>query len=299
MPEQLSLSAYLERHYLPARIALSEEYTTQLRRLVRDFGDRILSDLTEQHIAEYLSIRAQSKSASTVNRDGRYLRMLWMCAYDEGLVERPPRRIRRLPERVPTPTAWTSEEVGRLLLEAGTLDGYICCVPASLWWGSLFATTYWTGCRIGALRTARKADWDSPRSALLIRNQKNGHEQLYILPGSCAKRLDELAVFCKREDGLLWPWPYAKQTLFTRARRIIEASGIRCPKSRLQLFHRLRRTNLSYCAKADPVVAQRQADHASYETTRRHYIDPTICGGRSAADVLPEPVCATRLTVIG
>jgi len=200
---------------------------------------------------------------------------------------------------VPTPTACTSDEVSRLLLEAQTLQGRVFGVPASIWWSSLFATAYWTGCRIGALRQAKVSDYDATRSTLTIRRQKNGHEQLYILPASCAKRLDKLASYAKHNAAPLWPWRFARQTLFTHARRIVEASGIRCPKSHLQLFHRLRRTNLTYCAKADPVVAQRQADHASYETTRKHYIDPTICSGRSAADVLPEPVCVTRLTVIG
>ena len=73
-------------------------------------------------------------------------------------------------------------------------------------------------------------------------------------------------------------------------RSIVEAAGIPPPKGHNQLFHRLRRTTLSLCAAIDPAVAQGQAGHADYATTLKHYIDPRIAGGRSAADVLPEPI---------
>jgi hypothetical protein len=40
--------------------------------------------------------------------------------------------------------------------------------------------------------------------------------------------------------------------------------------------------------------SQRQAGHADYATTLKHYIDPRIARGRSAADVLPEPVITMK-----
>jgi integrase len=73
-------------------------------------------------------------------------------------------------------------------------------------------------------------------------------------------------------------------------RRIVETAGLPCPRTGRQLFHRLRRTTLSLCAAVDPAIAQRQAGHADYATTLRHYIDPRVSRGRSAADVLPEPI---------
>jgi integrase len=77
-------------------------------------------------------------------------------------------------------------------------------------------------------------------------------------------------------------------------REIVAEAGIRQPAGGRQLFHRLRRTTLSLCAAVDPSVAQRQAGHANYATTLKHYIDPRIARGRSAADVLPEPIIVTN-----
>jgi len=65
-------------------------------------------------------------------------------------------------------------------------------------------------------------------------------------------------------------------------------SGIALSRRKFGLFHRLRRTTLSYCWSVDPAMAQRQAGHASAETTKQHYVDPRICAqGLCAADILP------------
>jgi len=87
----------------------------------------------------------------------------------------------------------------------------------------------------------------------------------------------------------LFVWPCCRRHLFAIFRRIIEAAGVRySPRHSLGLFHRLRRTALTYCWAVDPAVAQRQGGHSSAEITRKHYVDPRIAAdGICAADILP------------
>jgi hypothetical protein len=52
----------------------------------------------------------------------------------------------------------------------------------------------------------------------------------------------------------------------------------------------------------DPGVAQRTAGHKDYATTLKHYVDPRLLSGRTAVDVLPDPLNKTttpRLHLFG
>jgi len=301
----MNLTEYLETSYLVDRVSVSAEYTSQLRQTVRQFAAFLgrppaWGHFDERDIARYMAHRqAAGRAPSTINREARYLLAIWRSAWDEALVARPPRRIRKIPEPRAVPEAWTVEEVGRLLAHAASLGGLVGCVPRGLWWESLLLAEYWTGCRIGALLRVAVEDYTPKARSLLIRRQKNGHQQRYAIPETAAARLDPLVAFSESPADPLWPWPHCRRYLFSEARKIFETAGIRCPKRPLQLFHRLRRTNLSYCAAIDPAIAQRQADHSSYALTQRHYIDPLIARTKTAADVLPDPTPGPILRVIG
>jgi integrase len=149
---------------------------------------------------------------------------------------------------------------------AANEPGHVGGIAAGDWWLSLLLAVYWSACRIGALLRTPSASYDA-RGTLLVRNQKNHKAQLYQLPASCCEVIDAT------DPGsrvLLWPWPWHRNQVWIRMRRICEASGIRSPRGDRQLFHRLRRTTLSLCAAVDPAIAQRQAGHRDYATTQKH-----------------------------
>jgi len=298
-----TLSEYYDLHYLPQRISVSPVYAANVRAVVRRFsaltGPLPLASITESHLATYARKRLDAGRANvTINREVRYLRMLLQAAFDDGLIERPPRRIKKLTEPKPRPEAWTVAEVERLLATASGLTGHVGPAPRWLWWLSLFLVAYWTGCRIWALLGAKRADYDGCR--LTVRKQKNGSDQTYRLPECCTQYLDMLLAELSDDQERIWHWPGCRRWFFASARKIVESSGVRCPNGHGQLFARMRRTNLSYCAAADPAIAQRQADHASFAITMKHYIDPEITGEKTAADVLPQPrLPGPKLRIIG
>jgi integrase len=292
-----TLAEFLEDVFLPSRIEVSAQYAANLcaivRRLDAFLGCAVaLDELNETDLCRYLSAYKQSACAITVNNNRRSLLTLWRAAWDEGLTDRPPRmgRIRRLPEEYSPPEAWTAEECNLLFSAAAEWPGMVGNIPAGQWWLSLLFTVYWTGCRIGALIHVPTAAYKDGR--LLVRRQKNHRPQLYFLPASCCEAID-----ATRPAGreLLWPWPLHSTRLFATFRKIVEKAGVAHPPGGRQLFHRLRRTTLSLCAAVDPAIAQRQGGHADYATTLKSYIDPRISRGRTAADVLPEPIITPTL----
>jgi integrase len=293
---------FLEGVYIPSRIEISSEWIKRLRSSVRRYSaflgkDPLLDELNEADLCRYLTALRRSQGAVTVNHERQLHLTLWSNAYDQGLCERPPRLklVRRVPEEVDPPEAWTAEECSQLFSVAAEWPGWVDEVPAGRWWLSLLLSVYWTSCRIGALLTTPTAAYTTGGSSnsggILVRKQKNHRPQWFPLPLSCCAAIDATRPTGREK---LWHWPQHPRTMWQRMREIVEAAGLPCPRTGRQLFHRLRRTTLSLCAAVDPAIAQRQAGHADYATTLRHYIDPRLSRGRSAADVLPEPVIHSR-----
>jgi len=193
------------------------------------------------------------------------------------------------PIRVPmaTPEAWTAGEVAAIVRTAARLPGQVGARPAAAWWQALVLCVYWTGARIGSVLAAAATDWDPAASILILRRTKNGRAAAHRLHPQAAGAVERI---CDPGAARLFVWPGSRWTLFRVFRRIVESAGVPCPRGeRFGLFHRLRRTTLSYCWAADPAIAQRQADHSTAALTRDRYVDPRIVGAAavSAADVLP------------
>jgi integrase len=287
-----TLTDFLTKVYLPSRIELSKNYADGLCSVVARFNAFMghpvgIKELKEADVCRFLVALRQSCSPRTVNDYRTSMLTLWKGAYDQAVADRPPRLglIRRLPVEHDPPEAWTADECNRLFSTAADWPGHVAEIPAGQWWLSLLLSVYWTSCRIGALLGTPTAAYKDGR--LLVCKQKNHRSQLYTLPASCCAAIDATNP-AGRE--LLWPWPHCRRFLWTAFRRIVKKAGIAQPAGNGQLFHRLRRTSLSLCAAIDPAIAMRQAGHASYSTTLRHYIDPRMASGRCAADVLPEPI---------
>ena len=290
------LSAYVQTAYLPSRIEVSTQYAKKLASVVGKFSVYLgrqasLADLTELQVCGYLSSYRKLWSARSTNNQRQVLLTLWQDAWDSRnfcqLLAEPPRpkRIRRLPEEVDPPEAWTAEEIRQLICQASLVSGTVCGIAAGDWWASLLLTIYWTSCRIGSMLETPSSAFKG--NGLLVRKQKNHRPQWFPLPATCCQRIEQTGPVARR---MIWPHPWHPRTVWTKMRQIVESAKLDCPRTGRQLFHRMRRTTLSLCAAVDPAIAQRQAGHADYNTTHRHYVDPRIARGLSAADILPDPL---------
>lgn len=160
---------------------------------------------------------------------------------------------------------------------------------AAEWWPAVILSAYWTGARIGSLMAASPKDWEPEAAILTLRKTKNGRTATYRLHRQAA---DAIGKIYRPDADRLFPWPHGRWTLFRAFRRIVNAAGAPCQDGQaFGLFHRVRRTTITYCWAADPAIAQRQADHSSAAITRRYYVDRKLIHdtAQSAIDVLPVP----------
>jgi len=289
----MRLHAFLQTMYLPSRVEVSRGYAENLHICAKKFSahlgrDAMLSDLTEQTICDYLSAYRKQWSARSTNNQRTSLVTFALAAWDYGLIPAPlrTRRIRKLKVHSEPPVAWTVDEMRQLLYTVMAAPGNVGDIPAGAWWKALVLTIYWTGCRVMAVLGAESRCY-RPGHGITIVAQKNKRPQWYPLPRSCMACIDALAPMMREH---VFPWPKYPKKIYEDFRKLVDASGLDAPKGRLNLFHKIRRTNISYCAAADPAIAQRQAGHADYRTTMSSYVDPTIAGFCSAADVLQDPL---------
>lgn len=285
-----TLQTFLDSTYLPSRVNIGArtayEYQIVLRHFTRFAGDVFLSDLTDDLICRFLRHRLETSSPATVNGNRAKLLALWRAAWRKRLVDELPRDIPKLREPQHVPRAWTVDEVSQLVAYSARMHGKVGVVLKRDWWTSLIRTTWETGQRIGALMQARQVDCDLDGQTLLVRaaSTKTGLGQVYLLS---IETINTIAPVLRPTEPLIWAWPHCRRWFYIHFRRIVEAAGLSAG-SHHDLFHKLRRSNLSYTALGGGIeLARQQAGHDHASTTLRHYIDPRIAQQRSARDVLP------------
>jgi len=288
----MTLSDFLRNIYVPSRPDLSASGIYQFEVTIRRFQDWTgrpvnIEELTDEMVCSFLAARQQAgSSAPTVNSNRSKLLSLWNCAWRKRLHHDQPRDVPRRREPQRTPSAWTKEEVARLVDYSFCLNGTVDGLQRRYWWPSLILVIWDTSARVGSIRQAAPKQCDLSEGWIHLRaeEQKQNADQLF--------RLQELTTRTIRHiydasRPLVWPWPYCRRQLWVHFRRLIEGAGLTAGKGK-DLFHKLRRSSLSYVAAHDLELARQQAGHSTSRLTLRHYVDPRIAQQRSAVDVLPK-----------
>jgi len=287
-----TLLGYCTEVYLPTRVGLKPSSAQQLR-LAAKLYNLPLTRLHERELAGALAEYCRSHSPATTNSKRRAILTLWDAAAGDGLCRKPDRRrVPKAREFRRLPPAWTVSEVERLVSHCRALPGMVAQIPRSRWWTSLVLAVWDSGERISATLSTATADCNLAERFMLVRaeNQKCGIDRLFWLSDATVA-----AIAGHYDTGrqLVWPWPHCRRYLFVQFRSIIGGAGLTAEKS-MGLFHKLRRSNISYTARNGGLdLARQQAGHSSASTTLRHYVDPRIAHERSAVDVLP-PLRADR-----
>lgn len=287
----MKLREFYETTYRPLRLigkshGTLRQYDYAMTHWERLAGDPPLSDVTDLSLAAVMSaLLARGDGACTVNKTRRHLLAVLRFAKKRKLLAEVP-DVEPLPEPKRIPRAWLLPEIEAILQAAGRLPGATCGLPTADWWKSLLLACYDSGGRVGAViaSSPKSLDWNDGTLRLLPENQKDNEEQLIRLH---PQTLDAIRRIAPIERPRIWPWPYRREALYRGFRRIIKAAGVEVGAGPCSLFHRLRRTNASYlkAGGGDPTA---QLGHSTPQVTAR-YLDPRICGGPQAVDVLPRP----------
>jgi len=281
----------LELVYVPAQLDLSPGTIEQFRVAIRLFDrwagkPQTLHGLSEEHVRNFLhDYYATGKSPATVNKKRSLLLSLWNHAYEEELLDRPP-RTRRIPqarECPPLPEAWTAQEVGRLLAAVGEV--YRGTFTAT-YLRALVLILYDTGARVSEVLRLQADDVDLQTGTLIFRATKIGTERLArIHPDTCfaCRALLSLERAPPGQPPFSSPWDRTwLRELFKRAAR---HAGLRVGRGNGGVFHKLRRTSGSL-VEANGGDGSRHLGN-SRRVFEKHYRDPRL--GGDLLDLLPRP----------
>jgi integrase len=256
---------------------------TAIRQIER-FEGRPLSvyDLDEDLLRRFLADFRATHSPATTNSRRRDLLALWQCAFDESVIDRPPRRkkVRRAKDRPRIPEAWTPEQVAAILKASQADVIPIGGLPAPAWWRSLILTLYDTGGRLGEVLAVESADLDVESRRVILRRTKTGRERFALIHQDTA---EAIRVIYDPSRLLVWPVHFTRAGLDRRFRRILARAGI--PYRPGVLFRTFRRTSGTLVEAAGGDGAKHLGN--TRQVFERHYKDPRFFG--SDLERLPRP----------
>ncbi|WP_182865034.1 tyrosine-type recombinase/integrase [Rhodopirellula sp. JC639] len=286
--QQMTLSAMLEDHYIPARLVGKSKNTIRLYRIcIRNFTkwlgrDPIVADMNTETIGKYLrhSLEHLELSPHTVEKEAAEFRSFWTFAAKRGwLPTFPEIPAISCPKRIPD--AWSDDQMVKLMGACESATGTIGRNKASHFWPALVSVIYDCGERISAVLSITHTDIDA-QGWLTVRGEyRKGktRDKRYKLRPVTVERIGKL----HKGDGLVFPLPYSQGYIYQLFGEILKAAGL--PNTRRDKFHKIRRTTASNFEAAGG-NATALLDHTDRRTTEA-YLDPRFIKSIQPADIVP------------
>lgn len=270
------LAQYLERHDYGVSPGHAKQLRTSIAAWAKVAGHPLtIADLRDETLNAYLDWLRGHRAPDTVRTRRGNLLILWHWAYQEGVIDLAPRRIRRLRPIPRQPIAWTLQEIRELIATAERLPGcfFGTVRRRASWWSSLIRAGYDTGLRLGDLLALRTSEV-GPLLAL-VQNKTGRPINLQLRPATLAAIDQTLA---DESRDLVWPLWGTQETFFGHVRALVREAAIR-PGT----FRWLRRSAATQLERLEPGRGTELLGHASRSTTETWYLD------RSQLTVPPLP----------
>ncbi|MBA7597163.1 Tyrosine recombinase XerD [subsurface metagenome] len=260
---------------------------TAARRLLKEFGPRWISEITQKDIEKFQGKRAQEVKSATCNRDFEPLRHLFTKAIEWGYIQtNPAQRVKQLKTPPGRIRYLSFEERDRLLVE---------CAP-NLMLFAVVAGALSTGMRRGELMRLKWEDVSFEMRTIYLRQTKNNTARAVPISNSLLtflhkfykKRVGEF-VFSKPDGKPYGDW---KRSFATACRR----AGVKDFR-----FHDLRHTFASYLVmnNVNIRVVQELMGHKDIKMTTRYMhlsqkdlfkaVNKTSKGKNCRLDLYPNP----------
>lgn len=225
-----------------------------------------LPEFTAKAINSYLRARQESLSPSSVANDRRVLLTLWRYAWEESLIDSPPRGVMRIKVPAKPVQAWTMAECLALVKGAekfsstrmrngANLGAFLKC------WVML---AYETGARYGDI-FAWKAD-NFRGTAVGWVTSKTGVPCTRILSHQALALVSQM--LDASPDGTVLGWVCCRRQSFKLMRALIESCGLPAGSGRW-----LRRSAATHVEMTQPGKAQWFLGHRTPGLAARHYLD--------------------------
>lgn len=213
-------------------------------------------------------LRVQNLSPETKRSRRRGMLTLLQYAFDEGILNEPLYRIKKIAVPKKSPVAWSMAQVQHLV---STIESMarpdICRVPAGLWWSSLVRAAWDTGLRLGDLLSLER-DWIQSDGILRIVQSKTQREHIVRLNQSTIQKIRMVQQLSG--SRLIWPMDFPRRKFFSEFKAIVKEAGL------TGTFRFIRRGAITQAELLEPGAGQRLAAHRDTRTTRTHYLDPQL-----------------------
>jgi len=250
------------------RITAGSEY--QLGRSVRLFAewlqrDALPTDLTDRTVSSWLRDLETTHAQRTVAGHRGNLLMVWRFAAGRSLCEYPG-KVRREPKPRPTPIAWTTEELHRVLAACDQLTRTSRHgVDLRVYFTAITRAAYETGLRRSDLWRLRRSQIRPDGRIVGLRQHKTGN------PITPQLQPETLALIDNLNGDPPLNWTGSDSVFYHWWAKIIRAANVRSGA-----LQQLRRTGATYIARdAGEDEATAYLGHTTTEM-RRHYIDRSI-----------------------
>lgn len=276
----VTLHDFFRRHY-ECRLDSTADNYRQAQFAVELFAgwlghDPQLTELNCENVSRFLSHYSKTVRPATVNAKRRYLLHLWRAAWEEDLLQEPPRakRIPRAKESAPVVECFTLDEMRKILATAETLRGRTETISSACYWVSIIRTAYETGGRIGSLLSVESSDVSISERWIVFRGdaEKCGRTHWHSLtPATC----EWIAKTRPERRRLVWPWHRTRRWLceFLKT-KILKPAGVRCGRGKGGLWHKFRRTAGTLC-EANGGDGSRLLGNTR-KVFEKHYLDGRI-----------------------
>jgi integrase len=247
----------------------------------------MVADLEDVAVSKFLRWRAANPcrgrvvSPHTVAKDRSQLLAIWNWACRKKLHPGEWPGLPRQKRVKRAPTAYTVDEMSRLVKAARQRRTMMSGLPSAWWWSTLLQSAWQTGERIGALLNLRWREVDTASHRLLfLAETRKGRERDLVSPitAELAAELDEHR---GPPDALVWPRTGHPLSHYASMRLLCKTAGV--PS---RAFHAIRKASASYVA-AGGGDATAHLGHADPAMTRGHYLDPRITETARGLDYLP------------
>ena len=201
------------------------------------------------------------------------LQAIWTYAARKRLVGEFPELPKiKVPKRLPTGRAYTSDDVSSLVRCATHRIGKTGGLPSAWWWPTLIYTIYCTGERLEATMSLKWADVNLERCRVVFRVETRKGQTRDIERQITPDLARMLALHRRRDDELVWPSDRRSRWMWMSLKVLCRTANVR-----YRGFHGLRRTAASYAALAGGTAAATQLLDHSDPRLQERYVDPLIC----------------------
>lgn len=237
------------------------------------FAGRVpLADVTDDLANRWLiDLQSSDLAPTTIHSRRRLFLTLWRAAYDAGMIDRLPQRVRRIKVPEIVPVAFLESEMRALLLACDALKGDVpgLRIPRRLWWRSFLLAKYDTALRLSDLLSIERG-WIWPGGKISIVQQKTGRTHTVLLSPETLAVIDE-SMAANPRRRLIWPLWCSRDCWHRHFRRLVKAAGLPAGSSKW-----IRRASASYVEQQHPGRGSAHLGHRSADIARKHYFDPRI-----------------------